>query len=100
VPRLQHRASLTRPVLALLLAAAALAAGCGSPDPPPPKPSGDLDAAGFEDLPRNDRSIPEPDGFNYVVAYRGHLIVREQSGLEPKLQPVVKRLQTIIDSRR
>jgi hypothetical protein len=65
VPRLQHRASLTRPVLA-----------------------------------RNDRSIPEPDGFNYVVAYRGHLIVREQSGLEPKLQPVVKRLQTIIDSRR
>jgi len=34
------------------------------------------------------------------MAYRGHLVVREQSGLEPGLRPVVKRLQTIVDSRR
>lgn len=60
----------------------------------------DLDAAKFEDLPRNDRSIPEPDGFNYVLAYRGHLVIREQSGIEPSLRPAVNRLQTIVDSRR
>lgn len=78
MPRLQHRTRLTRHGLGVLLA----------------------DAACFDDLPRNDRSIPEPDGFNYVVAYRGHLIVREQSGLEPDLRPAVKHLQTIIDSRR
>src|SRR4051812_20172613 len=35
----------------------------------------DLDAAGFGDLPRDDRSIPEPDGFNYVMTYQGHLVV-------------------------
>jgi hypothetical protein len=147
VPRLQHRARLTRLLVVPLAAAAFAAAGCGSSDPPP-EPSGisyvrtgglantaeslviradgratlavrrgereaftvpeatldalrdDLDAADFEELPRNDRSIPEPDGFNYVMAYRGHLVVREQSGLEPALRPVIRRLQGIIDSRR
>jgi hypothetical protein len=59
-----------------------------------------LDDANFEELARNDRTIPEPDGFNYTMAYRGHLIVREGSGLEPALRPAVNTLQTIVDDRR
>lgn len=59
-----------------------------------------LGDAGFADLPTDERTIPEPDGFNYTIRYRGHLIHREQAGLDPRLGRAIRRLDVIVAANR
>ncbi len=60
-----------------------------------------LDDADFAGLPTDeDRSIPEPDGFNYAIRYRGHLVRREQAGLDPRLGRAIRLLDGIVAAHR
>ncbi|MGI8594654.1 MAG: hypothetical protein ACR2ML_09890 [Solirubrobacteraceae bacterium] len=60
-----------------------------------------LDDAGFADLPTvEERTIPEPDGFNYAIRYRDHLVRREQAGLDPRLGRAIRRLDKIVSAYR
>ena len=59
-----------------------------------------LDDAGFGDLPTDERTIPEPDGFNYAIHYRGHLVRRERAGLDPRLERAIRRLDAIVAAHR
>lgn len=58
-----------------------------------------LDDAGFTGLPTNERTIPEPDGFDYVIRYRGHVVKRESAGLDPQLALAIGRLDAIVAAR-
>ncbi len=60
-----------------------------------------LDDADFAGLPTDEeRSIPEPDGFNYAIRYRGHLVHREQAGLDPRLGRAIRLLDGIVAAHR
>lgn len=60
-----------------------------------------LDDADFAGLPTDEeRSIPEPDGFNYAIRYRGHLVRREQAGLDPRLGRAIRLLDGIVAAHR
>lgn len=58
-----------------------------------------LDHAGFSGLPTDARTIPAPDGLDYVIRYRGHLVRRESAGLDPKLALAIGRLDAIVAAR-
>jgi hypothetical protein len=60
---------------------------------------GELRDAGFDHLPAQAREIPAPDARVYAIETGGHALRRDETQVEPALQPAVATLLALASRR-